>query len=111
MGSNICNYKKTWTNNELNPDKKQVGQEQVGQEQVGKVEELSTDLVAKGLPEELSDTPTQPQPIILSKRVAAEAKAAAAPRLLLEQSPKARPAMTRAKTTSELLRQSTSDQI
>jgi hypothetical protein len=129
MGSNICNYKKTLTNDELNPDKKQVGQEE-------QVEELPTDLVAinEGLPEQLSDTPTQP--ITLSKRVgdrgralaanararvaeAAEAKAAAAkaaaakaPRLLLEQSPpKARPPMARAKTTSELLRQSTSDQI
>jgi hypothetical protein len=141
MGSNICNYKKTWTDNELNPKKEQVGQEQVGQEQVGQeqvgqeeqVEKLSTDLVPRNkvLPEQLSDTPTQS--ITLSKRVgdrgralaasararvaeAAEAKAAAAkaPRLLLEQSPpKARPpmAMTRAKTTSELLRRSTSDQI
>jgi hypothetical protein len=137
MGSNICNYKKTWTDNELNPKKEQVGQEQVGQEEP--VEELSTDTDLV-LPEKLSDTPNDPstkptKTITLSKRVensgralvasarervaeaeAAEAKAAAAKaaaekasRLLLEQSPKARPAMTRANTTPELLRRSTSD--
>jgi hypothetical protein len=110
MGSNICNYKKTLTNDEFNPDKKQVGQEQV--------EELSTNLV---LPEQLSDTPTEPRTV--SQRIeyrgralaesararVAEAKAAEAKAAKAAAAAKARPPMTRANTTPELLRRSTSD--